>query len=62
MYSDEQVPRDVEHYLARARRMRSEYIALLFRRAYVATKAGLRAALRRLRKPKPAHPEMYARR
>lgn len=61
MYTDEQVPRELERYLAEARRMRSEYIASLIRNAYAATKRAFRRALRRLQRPKIAK-EVFARR
>lgn len=54
MYTDEQVTRGLEHHLAEARRMRSEYIASLICNAYAAAKRAFRRALRRLQRPRIA--------
>lgn len=53
MYTDEQIPRELERYMAQARRMRSEYLAGLFRRGFAALARAVRnmGRTRTVRKP-----------
>ena len=46
MYREGQVPRDLEHYFIRARRMRSEYIVHLSYYALIALQRFIRRARR----------------
>jgi hypothetical protein len=46
MYTDEQVPRELERYLQQARKMRSEYLAGLVRQGLGALSRALRKAIR----------------
>jgi len=46
MYTDEQIPRDLEHYMRQARKMRSEYLATLLRDAFAAVRRSLRVTVR----------------
>jgi hypothetical protein len=47
MYTDDQIPRELEHYMQRARRMRSQYIAGLLRKGFAALSRAVRKAARR---------------
>jgi len=47
VYTDDQTPRELEHYVERARRMRAEYLARLLRKGLVALSRAVRKAARR---------------
>jgi hypothetical protein len=47
VYTNDQIPRELEHYVERARRMRAEYLAGLLRKGLVALSRAVRKAARR---------------
>lgn len=49
MYTDHQIPRELEHYLREARKMRSQYIGGLLRKGFDALSRTLRRTMRQAR-------------